>query len=120
MTLREKILKTFIVTIREINTHGGPEKFFAEYPVGGMYYGEAEALKDENGVEIGTQLDFDKLNECKKYSKNKLLVCADGCKIRGQKVQVATQRSLGASVNLEDAYEYGKIIGMQCNDKGVD
>lgn len=28
MTLREKILKTFVVTIREINTHGGPEKFF--------------------------------------------------------------------------------------------
>ena len=31
MTLREKILKTFIVTIREINTHGGPEKFFEKY-----------------------------------------------------------------------------------------
>lgn len=77
MTLREKILKTFVVTIREINTHGGPEEFFSKYPVGGMYYGEAAALRDENGLEIGTQLDFDKLNECKKYSKTKLLVCAD-------------------------------------------
>ena len=28
MTLREKILKTFVVTIREINTHGGPKEFF--------------------------------------------------------------------------------------------
>lgn len=120
MTLREKILKTFIVTIREINTHGGAEKFFEKYPVGGMYFGEADVLRDENGVEIGTQLDFDKLNECKKYSKNKLLVCADGCEIQGQKVHIGTQRSLGGSVNLEDAYEYGKIIGMQCNDKGVD
>lgn len=26
-TLREKRLKTFVVTIREINMHGGPENF---------------------------------------------------------------------------------------------
>lgn len=120
MTLREKILKTFIVTIREINTHGGPEKFFEKYPVGGMYYGEGAALRDENGLEIGSQLDYDKLNECKKYSKNKLLVCADGCRIKGQVQRLSVQRSLGASVNLEDAYEWGRIMGMQMNDKGVD
>lgn len=29
MTLREKVLQTFIVTIREINRHGGPEDFFS-------------------------------------------------------------------------------------------
>lgn len=120
MTLREKILKTFIVTIREVNTHGGPEKFFEKYPVGGMYYGEGDVLRDENGIEIGSQLDYDKLNECKKYSKNRLLVCADGCEIRGQNIHIWAQRSLGASVNLEDAYEWGKIMGMQLNDKGVD
>ncbi len=120
MTLREKIFKTFVVTIREINTHGGPEKFFEKYPVGGMYYGEAAALRDENGLEIGTQLDFDKLNECKKYSKTKLLVCADGAAVRGQQVHCGSQRSLGASLNLEDAYNWGKVMGMQMNDKGVD
>ena len=38
MTLREKILKTFIVTMREINKFGGPEEFFKKYPGGGMYY----------------------------------------------------------------------------------
>ena len=38
MTLKEKILQTFIVTVREINKHGGPEKFFWEYHVGGMYF----------------------------------------------------------------------------------
>ena len=38
MTLREKVLQTFIVTIREINRHGGPQQFFREYPVAGMYY----------------------------------------------------------------------------------
>ena len=73
MTLREKILKTFIVTIREINTHGGPEKFFEKYPVGGMYYGECDVLRDENGLEVGTQLDFDKLNECKKIQRKNCL-----------------------------------------------
>lgn len=48
-----------MVTIREINTHGGPEKVFEKYPV------------------VGTKLTFEKLNECKKYSKKKLFVCAD-------------------------------------------
>ena len=120
MTLREKILKTFIVTIREINTHGGPEKFFEEYPVGGMYYAEGKRLLDENGLDVGTSTSFEKLNECKKYSKNKLLVCADEASVRGQKVDIDAQRSLGASLNLDDAYNWGKLQGMQMNDKGVD
>lgn len=120
MTLREKILKTFVVTIREINTHGGPEKFFEKYPVGGMYYSEAATLLDENGLEMGTATTFEKLNLCKKYSKNKLLVCADGAKVRGQKIVAHPQMSLGGSHNLQDAYNYGKIIGMQMNDKGID
>ncbi|MBQ7332931.1 MAG: hypothetical protein IJW38_01110 [Clostridia bacterium] len=119
MTLREKILKTFIVTIREINTHGGPKEFFEKYPVGGMYYGEYDVLYDENGFEIGTATSFDRLNECKKYSKNKLLVCADYVSIRGQTAK-SSQASLGASRNPENAYNYGKSIGMQMNDKGVD
>ena len=29
--IKGKIFKTFMVTIREINTHGGPEKFFEKY-----------------------------------------------------------------------------------------
>ena len=66
MTLREKIFKTFIVTIREINTHGGPEEFFKAYPVGGMYYGEEAAFRDASGRFMGTQLDLNTLNECKK------------------------------------------------------
>lgn len=120
MTLREKILKTFLVTIREINTHGGPEKFFEEYPVGGMFYGEGNALLDEIGREVGTQMTFEKLNECKKHSKHKLWVCADGCLIRGQQLR-NNVKSLAATPNLEeDAYNYGKIIGMQMNDKGID
>lgn len=120
MTLREKILKTFVVTIREINTHGGPEEFFKKYPVGGLYFGEAEALKDENGLEMGTQFDFEKLEYCKKFSPNKLLVCADGAAVRGQKIPLHVQKSLGASLSEQDAYNFGKIMGMQMNDKGID
>ena len=65
MKLREKILKTFVVTIREINTHGGPKNFFDKYPVGGMYYAEGKRLLDENGMDVGTSLNYDILNECK-------------------------------------------------------
>lgn len=120
LSLRQKILKTFIVTIREINTHGGPQKFFANYPVGGMYYSETDLLLDENGKEMGTALTVERLNECKKYSNTKLMVCADFSSIPGQKVCLHPQCSLGSSQNLNDAYEFGKIIGMQMNAKGVD
>ncbi|MBQ3553063.1 MAG: glycoside hydrolase family 3 protein [Clostridia bacterium] len=120
MTLREKILKTFVVTIREINSHGGPETFFKNYPVGGLYYGEAPAYRDNQGKYMGSQLDYETLNVCKKYSQNKLLVCADHTVMFDQKVMVENQSSLGASRDLEDAYNWGKIIGMQMNDKGVD
>lgn len=120
MTLREKILKTFIVTIREINMHGGPEKFFEQYPVGGMYYSEAERLLDSEEKEIGTATTHEKLEVCKKYAGYKLLVCADHASVHGQQINLYPQRSLGGSINLKDAYEWGKIIGMQMNDKGVD
>lgn len=120
MTLREKILKTFVVTIREVNSHGGPEKFFEKYPVGGMYFGDCEAFRDEKGLYMGSQYDYETLNECKKYSRNKLLVCADHTVMQGQTVEVDSQRPLGASQNLEDAYNWGKIQGMQMNAKGID
>lgn len=38
LTLREKILKTLIGTIRGIKPMAAP-KFFQRYPIGGMYYG---------------------------------------------------------------------------------
>ncbi|MBE6542420.1 MAG: hypothetical protein E7672_08245 [Ruminococcaceae bacterium] len=119
MTLREKILKTFVVTIREINTHGGPEKFFEDYPVGGLFYGEGRPLLDENGVEMGTFYSNEKLKECQKYSKKKLLVCADGCHLTGRTYWSSAKLS-GDPDYEQDAYNMGKIIGMSFNDKGVD
>lgn len=120
MTIREKILKTFIVTIREINLHGGPEKFFEKYPVGGIYYGEGLIHKDETGKYLGSQLDVDTLNECRKYSKKKLLICADGVGMSETTKKIRIGRSIGSSRNLEDAYEWGKTLGMKFNNKGVD
>lgn len=120
MTLREKILKTFVVTIREINSHGGPKVFFEKYPAGGIYYGEAPAFRDKYGAYMGSQLDSEALQECKNCSKQRLLVCADFVSMRGQTVEAESQRSLGASRNLEDAYNWGKVIAMQMIDKGVD
>lgn len=120
LSLREKILKTFIVTIREINTHGGPEAFFQKYPVGGMYFSEAKPLLNEQGLEIGSATTFEKLNECKAASKNRLWIVADGAAVQGQKNTWRPTQSIGASRSLEDAYTLGKIIGMQMNAKGID
>lgn len=120
MTLREKIFKTFLVTIREINEHGGPEEFFKKYPVGGMYYGEGNALRNEIGQEVGTQMTYEKLLECKAHAPQRLWVCADGAQIRGQQL-LNNGRSVMASPDPEkNAYEYGRIVGMQMNDKGID
>lgn len=118
MTLKEKVLQTFVVTIREVNKHGGPEKFFEKYPVGGMYYGNLNVLYDENGLEMGTQMSLDKLNECKKYSPN-LFVCADEAQLRGQTERMGAGSAL-ATGKAEDAYNYGKIMGMQMNESGID
>ena len=96
------------------------ERFFKEYPVGGMYYGEESILRDENGTEIGTQFSFETLNECKKHSPKKLFICADACSVRGETFKDGSG-ILAANPEWEqDAYDIGKIIGMQFNDRGVD
>lgn len=120
LSLREKILKTFIVTIREVNTHGGPEAFFRQYPVGGMYFNEGNSLRDEIGLEVGTASTLETLNECKAASKTRLWIVADSATVQGQKHTWRPTKSVGASRSIEDAYTLGKIIGMQMNDKGID
>ena len=121
MTLREKILKTFVVTIREINAHGGPEKFFEKYPVGGLFYREfADGPFDENGNETGTGMTREKLELCKKYAPKDMLICADSGKIDGQDLFGATQMTLGGADDEEISYEWGKSIGMRFNSQGVD
>lgn len=117
MTLREKILQTFVVTIREINRHGGPKEFFEKYPVGGFFY---RVLPETIGiVEDGTGTNYERLKECRKYSKIPLLVCADGCRVPGQTISAGAS-SIAGSKSVDDAYNLGKLIGMQCNSNGVD
>lgn len=117
MTLKEKVLQTFIVTIREINKHGGPEEFFSKYQVGGMYYGyNANTI---GKVEEGTGTNPVRLAECKKASRTPLLVCADNALAFGQTIR-AELDSVAAIGTEKSAYEMGKIIGMQMNDNGID
>lgn len=119
MTLREKILKTFVVAIRDINQNGGPEEFFKKYPVGGMYFCYSDGPYDENGNEVSQGCTYEKLERCKKASPNKLLICVDGVNMVGQELS-ARFRSIAAGGTEEDAYNMGKAIAMQCNSRGVD
>ncbi len=117
MSLREKVLQTFVVTMREINKHGGPETFFQKYPVGGMYY--AEAPEGHTLPETGTKLSRERLALCKACSPLPLLVCADETSVKGQNYWLNLD-TISAIDTEEAAYEYGKIVGMQMNDHGVD
>ena len=119
MTLREKILQTFVVTIREINRYGGPEKFFEKYPVGAMY-GGCSNEEVEGDTETGTILTREKLQRCINASKTKLLVCADSCYIKGQKHEALVYKSLAASRSMEDAYKLGEIFAMQMKHCKID
>lgn len=116
--LKEKVLQTFVVTVREINKFGGPKEFFEKYPVGAMYY--CYSAKDVDFTkETSVFSNPDYLMECRKYSKIPLLVCADYVPLPGQKYGVSV-RSLGGSKNEEHAYNCGKIMGMQCNANDID
>lgn len=119
MTLKEKVLQMFVVSIREINKHGGPQKFFEKQQVGGMYYSQSDAPDIENRVEMSLPTCQKRLNECKKYSKIPLLVCADGVLLKNQTTDVCV-RSLAGTRSEDDAYNLGKVIGMQMNENGID
>ena len=119
MTLKEKVLQTFVVSIREINKHGGPQEFFKKYKVGGMYYSKSNDPNIENRTETSLPTHPKRLAECKSCSTIPLLACADGVWLNGQTIG-AEARSLGGTQSEDDAYNYGKIIGMQMNENGID
>lgn len=139
MSLKEKVLQTFVVTIREVNKHGGPEKFFTEYPVGGIYYNKSGVPEDffteyqvadmddnksadfemELKIETGTGSCLKRLEQCKRASKHPLLVCADEALIPGQE-QALSLGAAAAARSEEDAYMIGTIRGMQMNANGID
>lgn len=117
MTLREKVLQMFIVTIREVNTHGGPSKFFSEYPVGGLYY---DYRQDTEGtIEMGTGTNPARLAQCRAASHTPLLVCADGCAMPGQRI-IPSEAAIGSIQTEDAAYHYGQILGTQMNSNDID
>lgn len=121
MTLKEKVLMTFVVTIREINKHGGPETFFEKYPVGAMYFNETKDIDILCGKlpELGTGMRRETLHRCIAASKRKMLVCADEGTVYGQ--QQRHCMCSGCYSGREDtSYTLGKLLGMQMNDNEVD
>ncbi len=117
--LKNKVLQTFVITVREINRHGGPEEFFKKYPVGAMYYAPSE----ETGVDFrkatSVKADPEYLAACRANSTVPLLVCCDWAVLPGQSF-CASERSLGGTQSEADAYNYGKSLGMQCNAADMD
>ena len=119
LELKNKVLKTFVVTVREINKFGGPEEFFKKYPVCAMYYYPDSDPNADGWKSTGVLGTPAYLKACRENSSEPLLVCTDGASIPGQKCGVDI-RSLGGTGREEDAYHVGRIIGMQCNAADMD
>ncbi len=117
--LKEKVLKTFVVTVREINNHGGPENFFKEYPVEAMYYAPSSDLEKDFRTGTSVYANPEYLVACRKNAPKPLMVCCDWAVLPGQQCS-ASDRSVGGTKREEDAYNLGKMIGMQCNAADMD
>ncbi len=116
--LKNKVLQTFVVTVREINRHGGPEEFFQKYPVGGMYYAPSHEDTDFRKA-TSVYADPEYLAACRKHTTVPLLVCCDWAELPGQTVE-GSVRSVGGTGSEADAYALGRILGMQCNAADMD
>ena len=68
MTLREKIFKTFSVTIREINMHGGPEKFFEKYRL--LHAKTLLEIENKSVKEVAYEMEFDSPQSFTRWFKN--------------------------------------------------
>lgn len=118
MTLREKILQTFIVDNHTIKLHGGPKKFFEKYPVGGMYFAN-NYVEDLGALMVeGAVSENDLIKKCRKYSKTPLFVCVDGIEIPNSVTPDA--EAVAGSNDDKIFYDFGKAVGLQCNYNDVD
>ena len=119
LTLREKILQTFIVDNHAIKLEGGPEKFFAKYPVGGFFL-HSGYVKDLGALmEQGADSTEDLVAKCRAFSKVPLLVCADGANIGKEGLEMSMS---GASACEDDNvyFEYGRMRGIEMNYHDID
>lgn len=118
MTLREKVLQTFVTNLHMIKRVGSLEKFFRQYPVGGIYFSKGSVADLAGLMESGTITSADFIKECRCFSKYPLLVCADGANIEnGLHVDF---RALSACFDEGLAYEAGKVLGIQMRYHDID
>lgn len=118
MTLKEKIYQTIIADNHAIKLAGGPEKFFAEYPVGGFYFMRGYVNDLGALMEEGVKGSEDLIRKCREYSKTDLLVCADGALIAN-----GHDMSLGGAAACEDEnvyFKYGEMRGIEMNYHDID
>ncbi len=121
MTLREKVLQTFVAASREIKKNGGIKAFFEKYPVGALFYAQKTGAPDLAVImEEGFKDERDYILACKKASKNPLLVCADSAKIGDDGISLPAFAALGSSRDTDLAYRVGRAYGMQMNYNHID
>lgn len=118
MTLKEKIYQLIVADNHTMKIHGGPEKFFEKYPVGGVYF--ADFYVHDLGALMAEEAlgDADFIKKCREYSKVPLLVCCDDALINhGPNMSL-----LGASASNDenDYFEYGRMRGIEMNHHDID
>ncbi len=120
LTLRERVLQTFCSCPHDIKREKTFKQFFEKYPVGSVYVANSVVdanmgqLMIEGGLVVGSFME-----ECRKYSKYPLILCADGMEIKGVKTP-SFGPPLGACNSLELAYDCGKARAMQMSHNDID
>jgi len=120
MTLREKVLQTFVTCSYFIKQEKSIEEFFRKYPVGGLYFAKGQAQDLAKEMEDGTITSASFVDKCRAASALPLLVCADGANIGEKGLSGLNPMSLAATRDLELAYSVGRAYGMQMNYNKID
>lgn len=120
MTLREKVLQTFVTCSYYIQKEKSIEEFFRKYPVGGLYFAKSQAQDLAKEMEDGTITESSFIDKCRAASALPLLVCADGANIGKDGLGGIHPMALAAANDIDLAYEVGKAQGMQMNYNKVD
>ncbi len=120
MTLREKVLQTFVTCSYFIKKEKSIEEFFRKYPVGGLYFAKGQAQDLAKEMEDGTITSSSFIDKCRAASSLPLLVCADGANIGDKGLPGIHPMSLAATRDFDLAYEVGRAYGMQMNYNKID
>ncbi|MCQ2385911.1 MAG: hypothetical protein MJ078_04500 [Clostridia bacterium] len=72
MTLREKVLQTFVTCSFYLKQEKSIEEFFRKYPVGGLYFAKSQVQDLAGLMESGTITGKTSIEECRKASETPL------------------------------------------------